>query len=86
MNDPLAVVGMLGHRLLSESTGGRDMKALLMVVGMSDTPAQDLAAALGVPEDIIEAAYAEVRSKRITALGQAAADKARLAKGVASAS
>jgi hypothetical protein len=68
---------MLGHRLSQETTGGRDMKALLVLVGSSDSPAQDLAAALGVPEDVLEAAYNDVRAERVSRLGAEAAEHAR---------
>lgn len=75
--DCLNVVGMLGHRLGQEPTGGRDMKALLVLVGMSDSPAADLAAALGAPEDLIEAAYRDVRAMKIQAVGAENAERAR---------
>ncbi len=80
-HDAANVVGMLGHRLSKEGTGGRDMKALLVLVGASDSPAADLAAALGVPEDVIESAYGDVRAERISRAGRDAAERARLRQG-----
>lgn len=73
------IVGMLGWRLSAEGTGGRDMKALLVLVGSSESPAADLAAALGAPEDTIESAYNDVVAIRRSEVGaqQALAAKRR---------
>lgn len=62
MNDPLPLVCRLEHKLSWAET-----KALVMLVGMSSSPASDLAAALGVGDEQLEAIYRETRKKRLEA-------------------
>lgn len=79
--DALNLVGMLGHDLGQHPRGGHYMKALLVLVGASSSPAADLAGAIGAPEDIIEAAHQDVRAMVIREIGEAAAQRAALERG-----
>ncbi len=70
MRDPLPIVCRLGEDLtkvnprteqLYRRTGRAEVKALVMMVALSSSPAQDLAVALGVPEDVMETWWEEAR-------------------------
>lgn len=72
MNDAFPIVCQLGAELDKRRDGWQKQKALVLLVALAgpwDAAAQ-LAAALGVPEDLQEAIYRESEEKKQTAAAE----------------
>ena len=78
--DALDLVGMLGADLRRHKRGLHYVKALLVLIGSSEHPAQDVAGALEAPDDLVEAAHDDVRALTYQEYGQRAAFAAHLAR------